>query len=29
VLGKLSHYADWLDEHPFQYIKASERLYER
>ena len=28
-LAKLSHYADWLDEHPFQYIQASERLYER
>ncbi len=29
VLAKLSHYADWLDEHPFQYIRASERLNER
>ncbi|MBN2290522.1 MAG: hypothetical protein JXQ83_14405 [Candidatus Glassbacteria bacterium] len=29
VLAKLSHYADWLDKHPFKYIQASERLYER
>ncbi|HUU27786.1 MAG TPA: creatininase family protein [archaeon] len=29
ILAKLSHYADWLDQHPFQYIRASERLNER
>jgi len=29
ALDKLSHYADWLDNHPFKYIEASERLYEK
>jgi len=29
TLNKLAHYADWLDEHPFQYVEASERLSER
>ncbi len=29
VLDNLAHYADWLDQHPFQYIKATERLNER
>jgi creatinine amidohydrolase/Fe(II)-dependent formamide hydrolase-like protein len=29
TLDKMTHYADWLDEHPFQYVKASERLYEK
>lgn len=29
VLGKLTQYAQWLDQRPFQYIQASERLYER
>ena len=29
LLAKLSHYADWLDEHPFKYIQASERLHEK
>jgi len=28
VLDNLAHYADWLDKHPFQYIKAAERLNE-
>jgi hypothetical protein len=29
VLNNLVHYTDWLDKHPFQYIKASEKLNER
>ena len=29
MLGKLAHYADWMDQHPFQYIRASERLNEK
>ncbi|OGG01231.1 MAG: hypothetical protein A3F83_16880 [Candidatus Glassbacteria bacterium RIFCSPLOWO2_12_FULL_58_11] len=29
ILDKLTHYADWLDGHPFKYIEASEKLYEK
>jgi creatinine amidohydrolase/Fe(II)-dependent formamide hydrolase-like protein len=29
ILARLTHYADWLDEHPFRYIQASERLNEK
>ncbi len=28
VLNNLAHYADWLEKHPFHYIKATERLNE-
>jgi creatinine amidohydrolase/Fe(II)-dependent formamide hydrolase-like protein len=28
VLQNLAHYANWLDKHPFQYIRATERLNE-
>jgi creatinine amidohydrolase/Fe(II)-dependent formamide hydrolase-like protein len=28
VLEHLAHYADWLDKHPFRWIKATERLNE-
>jgi hypothetical protein len=29
ALNRLSHYSEWMEQHPFQYIKASERLNER
>jgi creatinine amidohydrolase/Fe(II)-dependent formamide hydrolase-like protein len=29
ALADLSHYSDWMEKHPFQYIKASERLNEQ
>lgn len=28
VLDHFAHYADWLDMHPFQWVKATERLNE-
>jgi creatinine amidohydrolase/Fe(II)-dependent formamide hydrolase-like protein len=28
VLNNLAHYVNWLDQHPFQYIKAADRLNE-
>ncbi|MFH1068356.1 MAG: creatininase family protein [Candidatus Glassbacteria bacterium] len=29
ILARLTHYADWLGAHPYKYIQASERLYEK
>lgn len=29
ALDRLSHYSEWMEHHPFQFIKASERLNER
>ena len=29
ALDRLSHYSKWLEDHPFQFIKAKERLNER
>ena len=29
ALDKLSHYSEWMENHPFQFIKASERPNER
>jgi hypothetical protein len=28
VLEHFTHYADWLEKHPFQWVKATERLNE-